>query len=58
MRDLIFNDKDRIKQILINFTSNALKYTNRGEVIVKAENIEDDEENILLTIKDTGIGIK
>lgn len=63
--DLIFEDVDRlpplysdegkISQILRNFISNALKFTERGEVRVSAELAGDSE--VIFSVSDTGIGI-
>jgi len=51
----IQGDRNRIKQVLINFLSNALKFTNTGGK-VHVELLEDNE-NIKIAIKDTGMGI-
>lgn len=53
---IIMADKDRIKQILINLLDNALKFTESGGVIIT--NITQDENNAVLEVIDTGIGIK
>lgn len=52
-------DKVRIKQVLNNLISNAIKYTESGEIIVSvaAENINGDPVDILVSVIDTGIGI-
>jgi len=47
-------DETKLKQVLINLVSNALKYTSQGQVDVKAERRNGE---ILFTVKDTGIGI-
>lgn len=52
-----YGDKIRIKQILLNIIYNAVKFTNKGGVIVSFENI-DEYNNCRFSIKDTGIGIK
>jgi len=51
---LIYSDEIRIKQVLINFVGNALKFTEAGyiEIGVKLEN-----KDIQFHVKDTGIGI-
>jgi len=53
-------DELRIKQILTNILSNAVKYTNEGSVTLKVSYKKLDEENIQLNfvITDTGIGIR
>jgi signal transduction histidine kinase/DNA-binding response OmpR family regulator len=51
----MFSDEGKISQILRNFISNALKFTERGEVRVSARLAESDE--IIFSVADTGIGI-
>jgi two-component system sensor histidine kinase/response regulator len=57
-RDLM-GDPLRLGQILINFTSNAIKFTARGEVIitVRQENQTTDNVTLVIGVKDTGIGM-
>ncbi|MGB0936344.1 MAG: ATP-binding protein [Colwellia sp.] len=47
-------DSARLKQILINLCSNALKFTNQGEVKLT---VKIDKNNLVFTVKDSGIGI-
>lgn len=49
------SDDRRVSQVLRNLISNALKFTPRGEVRVRAEEIADDQ--IMFVVSDTGIGI-
>lgn len=53
---LMFNDEAKISQVLRNFISNALKFTVKGEVRVKAER-SDNGEYVIFSVADTGIGI-
>lgn len=55
----ILGDPSRIKQILINFIGNALKFTNEGSITIKMSNLETIEDNCKLKFEiiDTGIGI-
>eukprot|EP00825_Cyclidium_porcatum_P048466 TRINITY_DN8154_c0_g1_i4.p2 TRINITY_DN8154_c0_g1~~TRINITY_DN8154_c0_g1_i4.p2 ORF type:complete len:258 (+),score=50.98 TRINITY_DN8154_c0_g1_i4:2-775(+) len=53
--DIINNDKQRIKQILLNFVSNALKVTLKGEIAIKMT--LQDFKYIKVAICDTGYGI-
>ncbi len=53
-------DPTRLRQIIINLCSNAIKFTNKGTVFFEIRNHSDDENmagNILFEVKDTGIGI-
>ncbi|HVE09573.1 MAG TPA: ATP-binding protein [Paraburkholderia sp.] len=52
----IFTDEAKLTQILRNFVSNALKFTEHGEIRVAAR-LEDDGEHISFSVADTGIGI-
>jgi signal transduction histidine kinase/CheY-like chemotaxis protein len=56
----LVGDPLRIRQILLNLVSNAIKFTEKGEVIIKAEIVKKNEEEIILncSVKDTGIGIR
>jgi CheY-like chemotaxis protein len=52
--DIIMNDRRRLMQIIINLIYNAIKFTEKGNIIITANIIEN---NIIIDIKDTGIGI-
>jgi signal transduction histidine kinase len=53
--DKIHGDERKVKQVLLNLLSNALKFTpDGGRVDVKARR---DADNIVVTVHDTGIGI-
>ncbi|MBV8845094.1 MAG: response regulator [Bryobacterales bacterium] len=51
----IYSDETKVVQILRNLISNALKYTERGEVRIWAE--FGESEMVRIAVKDTGIGI-
>jgi signal transduction histidine kinase len=57
-RDLrpISTDRSKVKQILLNLLSNALKFTHHGSVTISAERVVE-ERVVHLTVRDTGIGI-
>ena len=52
-------DPGRLRQILVNLVGNAIKFTNEGEIVVRAELESETEEEavILFSVSDTGIGI-
>lgn len=52
----IFSDESKVSQILRNFISNALKYTERGEVRVSAR-LTPARNAVEFVVADTGIGI-
>ena len=56
----LYGDSKRIRQVVVNFLTNAVKYTHTGSVnlIIRKEEQTGDEINIRFTVKDTGIGIK
>ena len=51
----LYTDDSKVAQILRNFISNALKFTERGEVRVSAAML--DSEHVRFSVRDTGIGI-
>ena len=53
----MFTDEGKVSQILRNFVSNALKFTERGEVRVSAR-CRPDSDSIEFSVSDTGIGIE
>ena len=52
----LYTDEGKVSQILRNFISNALKFTERGEIRVTAS-VDADRRNIAIAVADTGIGI-
>ena len=51
----VFADKDRIGQVLINFITNAVKYSNGQNVDVRV--FENEDGSASVSVKDSGIGI-
>ena len=57
---VLLGDEMRIRQCALNVLTNAVKYTEKGSVLLKIDYSEKDWENIYLkfTVSDTGIGMK
>ena len=57
--EMVRGDSGRLRQIILNLVGNAIKFTNNGEVALKAEleSRERDELTLRFTVSDTGIGI-
>ncbi|MCX6046760.1 MAG: ATP-binding protein [Chloroflexi bacterium] len=52
----LYSDEGKVSQILRNFISNALKFTERGEVRVKAT-LSPTGDAVIFAVSDTGVGI-
>jgi PAS domain S-box-containing protein len=57
--DALVGDAGRLRQVLVNLVSNAIKFTARGEVIISADTEAQSDGSVQLhfSIKDTGIGV-
>ena len=56
---VVSGDPDRLRQVLVNLINNAIKFTERGEVVIRAwaEYNLDDDALVRFSVTDTGIGI-
>jgi signal transduction histidine kinase len=51
----IYADRTRMRQVMINLVNNAIKFTDKGKIAIRAEGLDVDK--VMITVKDTGIGI-
>jgi signal transduction histidine kinase/CheY-like chemotaxis protein len=57
--DMLVGDPGRLRQVLVNLVGNAIKFTEKGEVVIDVAQgwRKDDEIELLFSVSDTGIGI-
>ncbi len=51
----IYADNTRIRQVMINLVNNAIKFTDKGKITIRAG--KQDSATVLITVRDTGLGI-
>lgn len=54
---IINGDRDRIGQVLINFLTNAIKYSPTGEKVIIHSHVESDNNSLVLCVEDFGLGL-
>jgi signal transduction histidine kinase/DNA-binding response OmpR family regulator len=56
---LLQGDAGRLRQVLINLGNNAIKFTRKGEVVIRAALAKENNEQVIIrfSVSDTGIGI-
>ena len=54
----LYGDGRRFKQVLINLVKNALKFTNTGQIDIKACYRPKPENLLVVHVEDTGVGIE
>jgi len=55
----IVGDPGRVRQILLNLTANALKFTSRGHVLLRVDGrVQEGRAELRIAIEDTGIGFE
>lgn len=53
----LYTDRDKLRQIIKNFLSNAVKFTDRGQVTVMVESRAETQRPVAISVVDSGIGI-
>jgi len=55
----LVGDPGRLRQVIVNLVGNALKFTEKGEVVVEVRLLEEADDHVFLhfLVRDTGIGI-
>lgn len=58
--ELLVGDPVRLRQIIVNLVGNAIKFTERGEILIDVSSVDQSENGVRLrfTVRDTGIGIE
>ncbi len=52
-------DPTRLRQAMLNYASNAVKFTEHGQIVLKAQLLDDDGDDLLMrfSVEDSGIGL-
>ena len=53
---ILLTDATRLEQVLINFLTNAAKFTDKGEIVV-SYSVDNDNRQVIFSVTDTGSGI-
>ena len=54
---IVWTDRSKLRQILLNLLSNAAKFTSDGDVHLRAFRQREDPSRLILEVEDTGVGI-
>ncbi len=58
MPTLIYNDPERVRQVIVNLLSNAIRFTEKGYIRFEIHYIKEEKRSAVeIIITDTGIGI-
>jgi CheY-like chemotaxis protein/HPt (histidine-containing phosphotransfer) domain-containing protein len=55
----LVGDPRRLRQVLLNLTNNAVKFTEQGEIVIRveAETDQEEEAELVFSVHDTGVGV-
>lgn len=53
---LVEADKGRLNQVISNLLNNAIKFTQKGSIVISSQ-IKYNDNNVIVSVKDTGVGI-
>ncbi|MEA3399110.1 MAG: ATP-binding protein [Patescibacteria group bacterium] len=53
-KHIVYGDKEKLRQVIINLIDNSIKYTKKGSIMVSVIN---EGKNVVFAVKDTGMGI-
>ena len=53
----ILSSRYRVKQVLQNYMTNAIKYTHEGSITIAAANAPKEKDGVIFSVRDSGIGI-
>lgn len=55
----VIGDPTRIRQVIVNFLSNAIKFTSGGEIVLAARKVAQDDHSVEMeiSVSDTGVGM-
>lgn len=58
--EVLVGDPIRLNQIILNLVSNAVKFTNKGKIIVRVKMLKENKDNVTIefSVIDSGIGIE
>ena len=54
---MVYCDPDKVERIILNLLSNAIKFTPRGGRIIVTISIDEEKNNVVISVKDNGVGI-
>ncbi|MCK4224457.1 MAG: PAS domain S-box protein [candidate division Zixibacteria bacterium] len=52
----VYADSGKLRQVIINLVGNAIKFTDKGKIVVRSK-VQEEKGNVLIQVEDTGIGI-